>query len=136
MFSKNTFILFSITFIIFLASVFYIFNSLKEKQITPQLVIPTPTIYQLQPSPTPTPQGKGRGFETEDFLQEERSFVNNTPILQKLPAKSSFFGIEYINEQHVVVHAKTQDKERDYQEVRNWFLQNSIDITNIIVEYR
>ena len=99
-------------------------------------------IIKFEPSPilTPSPQitdpKQKFGGVTEEYKKEQRKFVEQTPILQKLPANSPYFGIEYISEQSLAVYSKTEDKERDYQAAKNWFIKNNIDISKITVEYK
>ncbi len=115
----------------------FIFVQNSSKQIPSVPFIPEPTKFILQPTIKPSPiQNQGGGLETEEYKQDERNFIQRTPILQKLPEKSDFFGIEYLDEQHLIVHAKTENKERDYQEAQKWFAENKIDITKIIIEYQ
>ncbi len=115
----------------------FIFVQNSNKQIQPVPFIPEPTKFILQPTVKPSPvQNQGGGLETEEYKQDEKNFIQRTPILQKLPEKSNFFGIEYIDEQHLIIHAKTTDKQRDYQEAQKWFAENKIDTTKIIIEYQ
>ncbi|GEM_PF-4090985 len=138
MYIRSKKIILFLFFLLFIPFVFFLLSRKDVPQQKPPIISsqPTPTIFIPQSTPTPTPQGKGRGFETEEFLQEQRESVANTPILQKLPADSSFFSIEYINEQHLIVYAETPNKDRDYEEARKWFVENNIDIQGIILEYK
>ena len=99
-------------------------------------------IIKFEPSPilTPSPQitdpKQKFGGVTEEYKKEQRKFVEQTPILQKLPVKSTYFSIEYIDEEHLVVVAKTSNKSRDYQIAKNWFIENNINFDKINIEYK
>lgn len=97
------------------------------------------------PTPTPIPQStqfttpliEGGGRETKEFKQAEREFLASTPILQSLPSEDlPFFSIEYINETHLIIHSKTTNKQRDYEEAKKWFVENNIDTYKITLEYK
>lgn len=79
---------------------------------------------------------EGAGLESEEFLKREREFLRKTPILQKLPFGNPNFEVEYISEQHLIVYAKTQNKEQDYQIAKQWFSDNGIDTSKINIEYK
>lgn len=79
---------------------------------------------------------QGVGIETPEFKQAEKEFIDSTPLLQKLPANSAYFDIEYKDEQHLTVLAKTANQPRDYQIAKDWFVENDIDLSKITVEYK
>lgn len=126
-----------IIFLIFLL-IMLVIVSLSQNKKAPNS-IPTPTsspkigVPNLPDLSTPKP---GAGIETPEFKQAEKEFIDNTPILQKLPANSTYFDIEYKDERHLSVLSKTDNKVRDYQVAKNWFIENNIDINQITVEYK
>lgn len=131
-------VLLLIIILIFLIAILLIINLFANKQGTKQS--PTPVISAPTPSPVVFPSAsisrQGVGIETPQYKQAEEKYIQNSPILQKLPFNETFFSIDYINEQHLVIHAKTADKERDYQAARNWFVENGISIDKITIEYK
>lgn len=104
----------------------------SSQQPTPSPVIPTPTLPTLSPTPTDT----GKGFESEEYKRAEQKFIDEHPLLQKLPAKSEYFSIEYMDEQHLVVHSKTENKTRDYESAKDWFKVLGVDLNKISIEYK
>lgn len=104
----------------------------SSQQPTPFPVIPAPIL----PTASPTPADIGKGFESEEYKRAEQKFIDEHPLLQKLPAKSEYFSIEYIDEQHLVVHSKTENKTRDYESVKDWFKVLGVDLNKIAVEYK
>ncbi len=98
--------------------------------------LPSPTTVPLSyPSPG-VPLKPGAGSEPEEYQRAEEEFVKSHPILQRLPVDSLYFGIEYKSEKHLIIHSKTNDKERDYGESKKWFVQNRVDPTGIRIEYK
>ena len=87
---------------------------------------------QRPPSPLPS----GIGTETEEYKKAEQEYFKSTPVLQKLPANNPYFSIEYVNEQHLIVYPKIEEREQAYQAAREWFAYNGIDINNITIEYK
>lgn len=128
--------------IVLLVSIVIILFTLRVIQQKPsQTPSPEPVIrFEPSPkatsSPTITDPKKRFGGVSEDYKKEQKEFIEQTPILQKLPADSPYFGIEYISEKHLIVRSKTSDKERDYQAAREWFAQNNLDISQIQIEYK
>lgn len=110
----------------------FIKTALKTKKagVTPE--IPPPS-YFTQPTIIPT---RRPNILPQDIIEQERRFLEQTPILQKLPARSTFFSVEYVDERHLIVHAKTDNKNRDYEQARGWFSENAIDTRNIVIEYK
>jgi Tol biopolymer transport system component len=70
--------------------------------------------------------------DTIQALQSQQ----HVPILQRLPFHNPFFSVEYISEEHLIIHARTADKSRDYQQARKWFADNDINISEVILEYK
>lgn len=128
--------------IVLLVSIVIILFTLRATQQKPSQAPSPEPVIRFKPSPEATPSPivtdpKQRfGGVSEEYKKEQKEFTEQTPILQKLPVDSSYFGIEYVSEQHLIVHAKTDDKERDYQAAKDWFTQNNIDISKIQIEYR
>lgn len=128
--------------IVLLASIAIILFTLRVTQQKPSPAPSPEPVIRFKPSPKTTPfpivtDPKQRfGGVSEDYKKEQKEFIEQTPILQKLPATSPYFGIEYISEQSLVVHSKTEDKERDYQVAKDWFAQNNIDISKIQIDYK
>ncbi len=129
---KKMFILIAILIFIL---VILLFIKLKSQTPTPSPSFsPTPI-----PSITPailTPSKTGAGIESTEYKKAEEEYIKSTPILQKLPVKSTYFSIEYIDEEHLVVVAKTSNKSRDYQIAKNWFIENNINFDKINIEYK
>ncbi len=96
----------------------------------------SPDGLNFTPVRSPYPVRSGGGFEPASYQRGENDFVKNTPILQKLPAMSSYFYIIYISEKHLEVHSKTTEKQRDYQIAKNWFKDNNINTDTILIEYK
>lgn len=110
---------------------------LVSKRTNEQLNKIPPIIYQ--PSPNTSLRDiplQGSSGASPEYKKEEAEFIKKTPILQKLPAISPFFTINYVNEQYLIIKSDTPDKERDFQSARNWFVENDIDISNIKIEYK
>lgn len=122
--------------IVAIALLFIKFNNVQRiSQPTPSIpTIPTATPVKIQT--TVIPEKTGVGIETEGFKQGQLDFARDHPILQKLPFGNPFFSIEYLSETHLIVHAKTRDQTRDYQEAKKWFIENSIDTSKVVVEYK
>lgn len=110
----------------------FIAKSSKKEQLPTQPQVATPTPFQI---PTVFIR-EGGGLEPDDFKRDEREFIEQTPVLQKLPGGDSIFSIRYINEQHLIVFAKIPDKEFAYEEAKKKLTENGIDINTIIIEYR
>lgn len=134
MISKKTLLL--IIFLGLLLTVLTVVVLTAQRKITTS----TPSIVTFSPAPTPTPivtpTQQGIGIETQEYKQAEKEYVNQSPILQKLPVISIFFSIDYIDETHLTVHSKTSDKQRGYQAAKNWFVDNRVDISKILIDYR
>lgn len=81
-------------------------------------------------------QASNSGYLTPQAISGEKDFIQQTPILQKLPFDDPYFYGEYISETHIIIHARTSNKDRDYQAARNWFVENGIDYDKIQLEYR
>ena len=92
-------------------------------------------IASPEPSASPIIQS-GIGDNSSEFLEWEKNFLEQTPVLQHLPFDHPDFEISYINEQHLVIHSKTSNKQRDYQGAKDWYTANGIDISKIQFDYK
>ncbi len=83
-----------------------------------------------------TPYRPGGGAENAQFQADEKEYLEKTPLLQKLPYDQQYFSVEYLSETHLIIHARTSDKARDYQAAKNWFIENGIDTSTIKMDYQ
>lgn len=127
---KKIFILIAVLILILIV---LLLIKLKTQPPTPS-VPPTPT-FSSTPA-TLIPPKTGVGIESLEYKKAEEEYIKSTPILQKLPANSAYFSIEYIDEQHLIVLSKTSDKTRDYQAAKNWFIENDVNFDKINIEYK
>lgn len=134
MYKKIAFFLIAFVLILLLGFSFFLeFNSQKVDDIPLNLAIPTP----FQSTSTQTPPLEGGGREPASFLESERELLKNTPVLQGLPSEDlPFFSIGYIDETHLVLYAKTENKTRDYEEAIKWLEQKGITTQNISFDYK
>lgn len=127
---KKIFIFISVLIVVG-AGIFFSVGEFMRMNRTPIIPAPFPTPTPVSiPTPTRSPN-----ILPKEILEAEREFLKQTPILQKLPANSPYFTIEYISEAYLIVHTKTTDKARDYEKAKEWFVENKINIRTIRVEY-
>lgn len=129
------FIIFLSISIIFLLFIYFSWYNKPQTINTPSQIIPTPTIFITTPSPTPFIR-EGGGLLNDKDLQTEKEFVEKTPVLQRLPGGDGVFSISYLNEQHLIVYNKLSNKEFAYQEAKRKLIENGIDISKILIEYK
>ncbi len=129
--NKKTIITVLVITIILLGIIFVIsrFSNNQSNQQSPVV------LFDQSPFPSPTIR-PGGGLEGPEYQNREKEFLQKTPILQKLPFNTPYFEIEYLSEQQLIVHAKTQDKNRDFQVAQSWFKENDIDTSKIQIEYK
>lgn len=105
------------------------------KSNKPANILPSPVITAPIETPLPTIR-PGGGYQTPEFLEKEKAFIKRTPLLQRLPYDATYFEVEYIDEQRLIIYSKTDDKQRDFESARSWFVENGIDLSQITVEYK
>lgn len=109
---------------------------LRTKELPTRTTIPVPTPLRLKSTTPITTPARHPNILPKELLKTEEDFLEQTPILQKLPYGHPYFIIDYISETHLIVYSKTTDREIDYQEARSWFAENDIDISKILIEYK
>lgn len=138
----NSKIIFIIVVVLLLLLLFWILFFLStSKKNPPKTILPPPTPVPVEiPETTPLPPLQGRGTEPEWWQKLSDDYVKNTPILQKLPINSPFFDVEYISEDHLIIHSKTNDKNRALLEAQAWLddLQENyqLDTSKVKLEYK
>lgn len=137
----KTKVIFGLIIVILLMAGFLLISRISSpREQTSQPIIyqpsPTPLLPRDIPLPPNPEPGKELGGASDEYKREALEFIQKTPVLQKLPAASPFFAISYINEQHLIIKSKTDNKERDYQMAKAWLVQNDIDIGSIKLEYK
>lgn len=134
MYKKIAFFFIAFVLILLLCFSFFLeFNSQKVDDIPLEFAIPTP----FQSTSTQTPPLEGGGREPASFLESERELLRNTPVLQRLPSEDlPFFSIGYTDETHLTLYAKTENKNRDYEEAIKWLEQKGINTKDITFYYK
>ncbi len=133
-FKKILYVLASVSVI--LVALDLMFFSIPSTKTPKTTLIPTPTSFPISyPRTTPIVQPNGGG-ESPEFLKAGEDYLKTHPILQKFPVTSPYFTIKYIDETHFIVSAKTADIQGDFAQAKIWFSQNSIDTSNILIEYK
>lgn len=130
-FNKIVLLIFGMMCLIAFMSILLLIPS-NRKQDDQGSVLPAPTTVPLEIPKTKN----GAGVETEEFKAAEKKYIEEHPILQKLPAENYYFGVEYIDESKLIIHSKTEDKNRAQAEAKAWFILNDIDESKIKVEYK
>lgn len=114
----------------------FILVLLSSKPASPIQTSPTPTSVSFeQPPHQPQKSPDWKGSEDQQFKQNEKAFLQRTPILQKLTT-NPYFDIEYMSETFLVVHPRITDTQKAYDEANKWFKNNGIETSVVRIEYR